>query len=49
MNKEKKIIIIIKSHKVEEILNRAEKKSRQNYPKFAKGEIHYKVFLGKNF
>jgi len=35
----------LSSHKVEEILNRAEKKSRQKYPKFAKGEIHYKVFL----
>ena len=30
-------------------LTRAEKKSKQRYPKFAKGEIHYKVFLGKNF
>ena len=44
-----KMKIIKKSLKVEEILNRAEKKSRQKHPKFAKGEIHYKVFLGKNF
>ena len=40
----------LSSHKVDEILNRAEKKSKQKIAKREKlqpGEIKYKVFLGK--
>ena len=38
----------VSSHKVDEILNRAEKKSRQKYTKLPSGQIKYKVFLGKS-
>ena len=41
----------LSSHKVDEILNRAEKKSKQKIAKREKlqpGEIKYKVFLGNN-
>ena len=36
----------LSQHKVEEILNRAEKKSKQKYHRLGPGDIHYKVFLG---
>ena len=36
----------LSQHKVEEILTRAEKKSKQKYRRLGPGDIHYKVFLG---
>ena len=36
----------LSSHKVQEILNRAEKRSKRKYADLKPGVIHYKVFLG---
>ena len=36
----------LSSHKVQDILNRAEKRSKRKYSDLKPGVIHYKVFLG---